>query len=57
MSTLIQINYMLFRDINVHAGQVPVFDVLMIFCANALIFCWPILLLMIWHLLPRKRRR
>lgn len=57
MSTLIQINYMLFRDINVHAGQVPVFDALMIFCANALIFCWPILLLMIWGVPLSWRRR
>jgi|SRR5579883_1551195 undecaprenyl-diphosphatase len=48
MSGLLQFNYMLFQDINVHAGQSPWFDLLMIFCANYLIFCLPIFLLFVW---------
>lgn len=48
MSTVLELNYMLFQDINTHAGEYPWFDALMIFCANSLIFCWPLLLLIVW---------
>ncbi len=57
MSTLLQLNYILFQDINVHAGQTPAFDALMAFCANTLIFCWPILLLIVWGIPLSWRRR
>ncbi|HJT60028.1 MAG TPA: phosphatase PAP2 family protein [Ktedonobacteraceae bacterium] len=45
---LLQFNYMLFQDVNGHAGQNPLLDILMIFCANWLIFLWPLLLLLAW---------
>ena len=57
MSTLIQINYTLFQEINAHAGEIPWLDALMIFCANTLIFCWPILLLLVWGVPLNLRRR
>jgi len=48
ISNLLQLNYILFQDVNRHAGQHPLFDLFMIFCANWLIFCWPLLLLLAW---------
>ncbi len=48
LSALLQLNYMLFQEINAPAGSNPWFDALMIFCANSLIFCWPLLLLIVW---------
>src|SRR5579875_3266009 len=45
---LLQLNYMLFQDVNRYAGRNPMLDMLMIFCANWLIFLWPLLLLMAW---------
>jgi undecaprenyl-diphosphatase len=48
MSALWQINYMVFQDINAPAGHNPLFDALMIFCANDLIFLWLLLLLFVW---------
>lgn len=45
---ILQLNYTLFQDINGHAGQHPLLDMFMIFCANWLIFFWPLLLLMAW---------
>lgn len=33
---------------NVHAGTFPFLDMLMVFCANSLIFCWPLFLLLVW---------
>ena len=45
---LLQINYMLFQDVNGYAGQYPLLDILMIFSANWLIFLWPLLLLLAW---------
>ena len=48
MSELLQFNYMLFQDINVYAGRSSWVDALMIFCANILIFCFPLLLLLVW---------
>lgn len=57
MSGLLQFNYMLFQDINVHAGQSSWFDLLMIFCANYLIFCLPIFLLLVWGIPFGWRKR
>src|SRR5437870_5535595 len=48
MSWLLQENYRLFVDLNHYAGRVPVLDRIMIFCANVLIFFWPVLLLLLW---------
>jgi undecaprenyl-diphosphatase len=48
LSALLQLNYMLFQEINAPAGSNAWFDALMIFCANSLIFCWPLLLLIVW---------
>jgi undecaprenyl-diphosphatase len=48
MSTLFNLNYAIFHAINVQAGEHPWLDTLMIFCANWLIFCWPLLLLALW---------
>ncbi len=48
ISQLLQLNDTLFRDVNGHAGTHPLLDALMVFCANALIFCWPLFLLLVW---------
>ncbi len=56
MSFLLQWNYLLFQKINSPAGSHPLFDALMIFCANSLIFCWPLLLLLVWGV-PLSWRR
>jgi undecaprenyl-diphosphatase len=48
ISQLLQFNYVLFQDMNEHAGKHPLLDALMIFCANSLIFCWPLFLLLVW---------
>jgi undecaprenyl-diphosphatase len=48
MSTLFNLNYTLFQAINVQAGEHSWLDTLMIFCANWLIFCWPLVLLVLW---------
>ncbi len=48
ISQLLQLNYTLFQDVNGHAGTHPLLDALMVFCANALIFCWPLFLLLVW---------
>jgi undecaprenyl-diphosphatase len=56
MSELLQINYVLFQDVNVYAGQSSWVDALMIFCANMLIFCLPLLLLLVWGWPSRWRR-
>lgn len=48
LSWLLQINYMAFQEINAPAGRHPVLDAIMIFCANSLIFFFPILLLLLW---------
>lgn len=48
MTVLLQLNYTLFQDINGPAGQSPWFDTLMVFCANILVFCLPLLLLFVW---------
>ncbi|GAC1565435.1 MAG: undecaprenyl-diphosphatase [Ktedonobacteraceae bacterium] len=55
-SALLRLNYMLFQEINAPAGSHPLFDALMIFCANSLIFCWPLFLLLVWGI-PRNWRK
>ncbi len=57
MSTFMQINYMLFSEINAPAGTIPWFDALMVFCANILIFFWPLFLLLVWGVPFRWRKR
>ncbi len=56
MPTIWQLNYTLFQDINAHAGTYPWLDGFMIFCANSLIFCWPLLLLIVWGIPSRWRK-
>ena len=48
MSLLLQLNYALFQAINSHAGIHPWLDSLMVFCANYLIFCFPLVMLLMW---------
>src|SRR5205085_4928560 len=48
ISNLLQLNYLLFQDVNGYAGKNPLLDMFMSFCANWLIFFWPLLLLMVW---------
>ncbi len=48
ISQVLQLHFTLFQDLNVHAGSFPLLDALMIFCANSLIFCWPLFLLLVW---------
>jgi undecaprenyl-diphosphatase len=52
-----QENYRLFLAVNHFAGHWPWLDALMVFCANQLIFLWPLLMLLFWGrpLLWRKR--
>ena len=57
MSLLIQWNYLLFQAVNAPAGRFPWLDAWMIFCANGLIFFWPLLLLMVWGIPMSWRRR
>ena len=57
MSFILQLNYLLFQKINAPAGSHPLFDALMIFCANLLIFCWPLLLLLVWGVPLKWRKR
>jgi len=57
ISQLLQLNYTLFQDMNVHAGTVPLLDMLMVFCANSLIFCWPLFLLLVWGRPLHRRKR
>jgi len=46
--TLMKINYTVFQEINAPAGTHPWLDALMIFCANSLIFLFPLILVMTW---------
>lgn len=48
MSQLLQLNYALFQTINSHAGVHHWLDSLMIFCANDLIFCFLLVMLLMW---------
>ena len=56
-SGLLQLNYMLFQEINAPAGSHPWLDALMIFCANFLIFFFPLLLFMVWGRPLNRRKR
>jgi len=47
-SILMQINYSIFQEINASAGVYPWLDILMVFCANSLIFLFPLVLVMTW---------
>lgn len=47
-SGLLQENYMLLQEINAPAGSHPLLDAIMVFCANSLIFFFPLVLLMVW---------
>ncbi|HET8912926.1 MAG TPA: phosphatase PAP2 family protein [Ktedonobacteraceae bacterium] len=42
------INYALFQDLNSHAGIHPWLDIFMIFCAQFLIFLWPLIMIAFW---------
>lgn len=48
MSVFIQLNYALFQSINQYAGVYPWLDALMVFCANDLVFCLPLVMLLMW---------
>jgi undecaprenyl-diphosphatase len=48
MALLLHDNYLLFMKINDVAGRWFWLDEVMIFCANMLIFCWPLLMLAMW---------
>ncbi|HEV2582767.1 MAG TPA: phosphatase PAP2 family protein [Ktedonobacteraceae bacterium] len=56
MNAILQWNYALFQAINAHAGVYPWLDAVMIFCANTLIFFWPLLLLCVWGVPLRWRK-
>ena len=47
-SGLLQVNYMLFQEVNAPAGSHPFLDAMMIFCANSLIFFFPLVLVLVW---------
>ncbi|GCF11323.1 phosphatase PAP2 family protein [Dictyobacter arantiisoli] len=55
-SLFTKINYALFVDLNGHAGSITWLDAIMIFLANDLVFCLPILLLLAWGIpLPWRK--
>lgn len=54
---LIHLNYIAFRDINAPAGGHPVLDAIMIFCANSLIFFFPVVMLPLWGIPLAWRKR
>ena len=56
-SGVLQLNYMLFQEINAPAGAHPFFDAVMIFCANSLIFFFPLLLIVVWGVPLKWRKR
>jgi undecaprenyl-diphosphatase len=57
VSNVLHLNLRLFQDINAPAGSHPPIDALMIFGASWLIFCWPLLLLLVWGVPLSWRRR
>ncbi len=57
MSMLYHLNYVLFQDLNSQAGHYPWLDTLMIFCANYLIFFFPVILLLLWGIPLAWRHR
>jgi undecaprenyl-diphosphatase len=48
LSWLLSLNYMAFKEINAPAGGHPLLDAFMVFCANSLIFFFPLVLLLLW---------
>src|SRR5579864_8957405 len=56
MTAILQLNYALFQAINANAGVYAWLDAFMIFCANTLIFLWPLLLLCVWGIPLRWRK-
>jgi len=57
MTTLLQLNYSAFQEINAPAGTNPWLDTLMIFYANWLIFFFPLILITLWGRPLRWRKR
>ena len=57
MSWLLHLNYILFQDINNHAGTHPWLDQIMIFSADWLIFFFPLVMLLLWGIPNYWRRR
>jgi undecaprenyl-diphosphatase len=57
VSSILQLNYLLFQKINAPAGSYPFFDALMIFSADLLIFSWPLLLVLAWGVPLNWRKR
>ncbi len=57
MSTLLQLNYSVFQDINTPAGSNPLLDIIMIFCANWLIFFFLVVLRLLWGIPIRLRKQ
>lgn len=57
LSWLLQLNYMTFQEINAPAGGHPVLDAIMVFCANSLIFFFPIVMLVLWGIPLAWRKR
>src|SRR5690348_2271054 len=53
---LVQTNYELFTKINGQAGHWGWLDGTMVFCADILVFLWPLLMLMLWGR-PRSWRK
>ena len=47
-SALMSVNYSIFQEMNAPAGTYPWLDTLMVFCANSLIFLFPLVLMMTW---------
>jgi undecaprenyl-diphosphatase len=54
---LLDANYHLFTDINTYAGHWVWLDDIMVFCANSLIFAWPIVMLLLWGRPQTWRKR
>jgi undecaprenyl-diphosphatase len=53
---LVQTNYALFAKINGLAGRWSLLDGTMVFCADILVFLWPLLMLLLWGR-PRSWRK
>ena len=47
-SALMSVNYSIFQEMNAPAGTYPWLDTLMVFCADLLIFLFPLVLVMTW---------
>ena len=57
MSTLLQLNYSVFQEINAPAGSNTLLDIITIFCANWLIFFFPVVLILLWGIPVRLRKQ